>query len=116
MSDTLHTTLPIEYQLQYGTACGNLNGLDAVSQAIGLLRVKDTGTNALIGGRGASGKTGRQGRTGDSSIGFSRRRANARTRPGGITIVAGLRPPPARWITPVTCQIPALHVFPSHLW
>jgi len=35
MSDSLHTTLPIEYQLQYGTACGNLNGLDSMSQAAG---------------------------------------------------------------------------------
>ncbi len=32
MSDSLHTTLPIEYQLQYGTPCGNLNGLDSMSE------------------------------------------------------------------------------------
>ena len=26
MSENLHTSLPIEYELQYGTACGYLNG------------------------------------------------------------------------------------------
>jgi hypothetical protein len=34
MSDSLHTTLPIEYQLNYGTACGDLNGLNPMSQTV----------------------------------------------------------------------------------
>ena len=34
MSDALHSSLPIEYKLQYGTACGNLNGLDSMSNSV----------------------------------------------------------------------------------
>lgn len=31
--ENLHTSLPIEYQLKYGTACGYLNGPNLVSNA-----------------------------------------------------------------------------------
>jgi len=33
MSDNLHTSLPIEYELKYGTACGNLDSSNFVSKA-----------------------------------------------------------------------------------
>lgn len=35
MSENLHTSLPIEYQLQYGTPCGYLNGPNFVSNSAG---------------------------------------------------------------------------------
>ena len=33
MSDNLHSSLPVEYQLQYGTACGNLDISQFVNKA-----------------------------------------------------------------------------------
>ena len=35
MSNDLHTSLPIEYQLKYGTACGNLDGTNFMSKTPG---------------------------------------------------------------------------------
>ncbi len=34
MSNHLHTSLPIEYQLKYGTACGNLDSANFMSKPL----------------------------------------------------------------------------------